>query len=296
MRRCLSHTTLPFGKYGPQTFQPIEDDNDRVTWQYLTSIKGQTVHIPAKTFDEVPLSYLDWLSGQDYVNYGWLRERLTAYLSRPVIQRELMTELRLTARVELGPDLKPTGRLIEDTLEPDDSYEPLFICHPDRNTRLMVTCEIAKTQQRREPMPKEYIPELDPDEAPMTPMRAWETIADAAVKLEQVETPDDFTEFHRIRDLHLLNRALGKMHGNFHARAKLREAYRTAKLRSEAYREPEPIEEEAPIKRGRRRKLKVRRRRLKHALAIVSIEQLNAERQPTQKEFAELFREVAMAR
>jgi hypothetical protein len=116
------------------------------------------------------------------------------------------------------------------------------------------------------------------------------------VKLEQVETPDDFTEFHRIRDQHMLRKALNKMLGNFYARARLREAYRTAKLRSEAYGEPEPIEEEAPIKRGRRRKLKVRRRRLKHALAIVSIEQLNAERQPTQREFAELFREVAMAR
>src|SRR5262245_6715858 len=89
MRRCLSHTTLPFGKYGPQTYQPIDDEQGNIRWQYLPSTKQQTIHIPAKTFDEVPLSYLDWLSGQSYVNYGWLRERLTAYLTRPVIKREL---------------------------------------------------------------------------------------------------------------------------------------------------------------------------------------------------------------
>src|SRR5262245_40749971 len=85
MGRCLSHTTLPSGQYGPQTYARISDKQ----WAYRPAQKGEPIAIPAKTFDEVPLGYLDWLSGQSYVSYGWLRSRLTAYLTHPAIQREL---------------------------------------------------------------------------------------------------------------------------------------------------------------------------------------------------------------
>jgi hypothetical protein len=57
------------------------------------------------TFDALPLRYLDWLSGQDWL-YGEFRERLTRYLKNPAIQRELE---------DLFPD------------PDDDSRRPLFM-------------------------------------------------------------------------------------------------------------------------------------------------------------------------
>ncbi len=55
----LSSTRLPFGKY------------------------------QGLTFDDAPLSYLDWLSGQPWCDYGEFRTKLSKYLLHPVIQKEL---------------------------------------------------------------------------------------------------------------------------------------------------------------------------------------------------------------
>lgn len=52
------------------------------------------------TFDQIPLSYLDWLSGQDWL-WGELRHRLTLYINRPVIWRILEEQFQ-------DPDLKPS--------------------------------------------------------------------------------------------------------------------------------------------------------------------------------------------
>ena len=47
-----------------------------------------------KTFDEIPLKYLDWLSGEfDEIQDVELRERLTQYLTHPTIAKELEDEL-----------------------------------------------------------------------------------------------------------------------------------------------------------------------------------------------------------
>src|SRR6516162_2779136 len=94
-RPCLSHTRIPFAatcwvaedellgladrRMRNSTGRLIRDQYGR----YLVSLKNAT-------FDECPLRYLDWLSGQGWL-YGTFRTRLTAYLTHPCIERELET-------------------------------------------------------------------------------------------------------------------------------------------------------------------------------------------------------------
>ena len=118
-RPCLSHTVLPFGQYAGQTF------------------------------DDVPLGYLDWLSGQPWMSYGPLRKRLSLYLTHPCIQRELD---------ELFPDYE------------DDSRKPAFT--------------VQGTYTRREPMPKGDDEPWDWRPTPMRPGRAWAIVADAFLVFE----------------------------------------------------------------------------------------------------------------
>ena len=60
--RSIEQTIVPFGKF-----------------------KG-------RPFDEIPLGYLDWLVGQDWL-FADLREQLGRYLSHPTIAQELEREL-----------------------------------------------------------------------------------------------------------------------------------------------------------------------------------------------------------
>lgn len=46
-----------------------------------------------KTFDEVPLSYLDWMSGECDLRDPEFRRALTEYLNHPTIAGELEREL-----------------------------------------------------------------------------------------------------------------------------------------------------------------------------------------------------------
>lgn len=62
----LSKQKMPFGKYGP----------NRATGE------------PAKTFDQVPLTYLDWLVGQEGL-YPDFRLKLETYLKHPTIAKAL---------------------------------------------------------------------------------------------------------------------------------------------------------------------------------------------------------------
>ncbi len=169
--RCLSHTQIPFdGTVWMDTSEPefrtlqpfiIRTKNGAVRdphGRYLVSLKG-------RTFDEVPLRYLDWLSGQKWV-YGPFRRRLTLYLTKPCIKRELEA---------LFPDPE------------DDSNTPAFM--------------VQHQYTNREPMPKEdtepwnWIPEK------MTRTRAWQIIVDLLILTESlpqlVEVPIlDFHEIH----------------------------------------------------------------------------------------------------
>jgi len=178
-RLCLSHTVMPIGQYAD------------------------------KTFDEIPLGYLDWLSGQDWLSYGTLRKRLTAYLTHPCIQRELD---------ELFPE------------EWDDSRTPIF--------RVPFT-------QRREPMPKEFVPDLDEEtreeSTRFTPGSAWSFVADTIESLETITDPNDFLAINRTK-LHQAVQLLGKM-GAYTAIRTLREAYRTCRLRLQAIRSPYTLQE-----------------------------------------------------
>lgn len=45
-----------------------------------------------KTLSEIPLTYLDWLIGQDWL-YESVKEKIENYLKTPSIQRELEREL-----------------------------------------------------------------------------------------------------------------------------------------------------------------------------------------------------------
>lgn len=250
MKRCLSHTTLPFGQYGPSLFGRLNGKWGRYPAR-TAGLEEPTSPKPGQTFDEVPLGYLDWLSGQSYVNYGWLRDRLTQYLTRPVIVRELE---------EIFPDVE------------DDSRQPAFspIGNPKsyRNRDVIryfvtaadvigslscpdgqgCTAEFQLGQvlereqslpltkfvgtQRREPMPKPEEAETQVLYGRMTPQECWDVVAEALLELEAATTEEDFQEFHRVRKMHRLSRALETMYGNFYARAKLRAAYREAKART----------------------------------------------------------------
>ncbi len=76
-------------------FAPLPDDDGRFpNGRPLTDSAGRClVAVGGCKFEDIPLRYLDWLSGQPWV-YGELRQRLTAYLTQDVIQRELDAEFR----------------------------------------------------------------------------------------------------------------------------------------------------------------------------------------------------------
>lgn len=138
---CLSGTVMPFGES-----------------------KGQQ-------FDTIPLGYLDWLSGQDWL-YGQLRDRLTKYMLHPPIKQEVDSLFPL-------PDTQP------------DNFKP--------------------THQRREPMPKtpeQPQPDLEPEEVSdvnfkrsmwkkfkgQIPTELWLEAATLLVVLEQMSDPNDLFE------------------------------------------------------------------------------------------------------
>jgi hypothetical protein len=68
-------------------------------------------------FDEIPLRYLDWLSGQPWV-YGELRQRLTAYLMQDLIQRELADQFR-------DPELEATDFTMVGQFDPKWHGQPM---------------------------------------------------------------------------------------------------------------------------------------------------------------------------
>lgn len=107
-RRCtkpnctpLSATKIPFG--GTVWVDPLETRGDKAGFvnrhldrrirdkagRVIRNSFGQNlIDIKGLTFDEVPLGYLDWLSGQPWL-YGPFAHRLSLYLSHPAIQKEL---------------------------------------------------------------------------------------------------------------------------------------------------------------------------------------------------------------
>lgn len=125
----LSFTRMPFGKYLDEPF------------------------------DAIPLSYLDWLSGQDWL-YGDLRKRLTRYLNKPCIQQELEA---------LFPD------------PDDDSRKPAFT--------------VASTYTRREPMPKADDEPRDWQPTLLRRFQAWELAADILQAIEDAECVEDLPEW-----------------------------------------------------------------------------------------------------
>lgn len=112
-----------------------------------------------KVFDQIPVGYLDWLSGQNWL-YGELRKRLTLYLTRPSIQQLLD---------ELFPE------------EWDDSRKPVFT--------------VQGTFTNREPMPKADNEPWDWQPKKPSLMQAWETAADYLFKFETAEDPNDLLGF-----------------------------------------------------------------------------------------------------
>src|SRR5262245_25906601 len=95
-----------------------------------------------KAFDEVPLSYLDWLSGQDWL-YGTFRKRITAYILHPTIQREL-------EELFPDPDTKPdnfTPSYQRREPMPKDNPLPAFSVEPDANEPTQAERLALRTKQ-----------------------------------------------------------------------------------------------------------------------------------------------------
>jgi hypothetical protein len=86
-----------FLKLGPDR-RPIEDEHGR-----------RLVAVGGCRFEDIPLRYLDWLSGQPWV-YGELRQRLTRYLRQDHIQRQAADEFR-------DRELDDSGFTIQDSLK-----------------------------------------------------------------------------------------------------------------------------------------------------------------------------------
>ena len=303
MKRCLSHTTLPFGQYGPLTFKKHRKTSK---WGYWPTTKGEDVHRRPHKLDEVPLSYLDWLAGggefigEDEIPCkdsrspngkgklriefngsiplfeGWFKQRLFAYLTRPVIQRELEALFQ-------DPD--------------DDSRKRLFYVSDVPPGQLLSAPEGLRTSQRREPMPKtpgfdvrfnygtkKWVQvddaQLDPEDRPLSATQAWDVVADAINAYESMTDINDFLDM----DTPLIARAVQAVGQwfNFSAIRALRDAYRTCKLRLQvlrtqpAYdRQPEWTAPAGKRRPGKRLKsLRIRRRRLNNTMAITSIERI----------------------
>lgn len=125
----LSETKLFFGKYAQQTF------------------------------DETPLEYLDWLSGQPWV-YGALRHRLTKYLQHPPIQREL------------------------ERLFPDSETEP---------TNFEPSQFLRKHKWHGQTIPRQY---RDPPTKTRGQQwkEAWERAADYLDRFQTAEDPNDLLD------------------------------------------------------------------------------------------------------
>lgn len=105
----------------------VIDGHKDVPLDTLSKVKipfGQYANMP---FDQIPLSYLDWLSGQPWMEYGWLREALTRYLTHPTILRELDAEFRSTD--EWGNQLDVTEVFVpsEQTSKHFNLGQPEFI-------------------------------------------------------------------------------------------------------------------------------------------------------------------------
>src|SRR5262249_46243647 len=118
-------------------------------------------------FDEIPLEYLDWLSGQKWV-YGMLRNRLTLYLNYPPVQLEL-------------------DKLFPDKELESSGFEP---SHAMRHKWHGQTIP----KQPSEPKTKT---------AGQVWKEAWEEIADIIMKLDSMEDPNDFLDLDipRIKDI-----------------------------------------------------------------------------------------------
>ena len=161
LRRCLSHTVIGFGQYR------------------------------FRTFDEVPLAYLDWLSHQDWLDLNTVfATRLLAYIAHEPIARMI-------------EDLFP----IADTASRDETF----------------------TKQRREYMPREERQppaDLEPQEKPLPTQtnRLWLLAADLLSQLELASDPNDLFEFDFPALAHVC-KLLPQ------AAAKLREAYRQTRAR-----------------------------------------------------------------
>lgn len=78
---------------------------------YRNAVAGQDynqdrINARGFTLDEMPLDYLDWLSGQQWV-YGYLRNALTSYLESPEIARELEEKFPIPDRADTDFDWQP---------------------------------------------------------------------------------------------------------------------------------------------------------------------------------------------
>src|SRR4051794_16217888 len=220
----------------------------------LISLKGLT-------FDEVPLRYLDWLSGDPLLGterirvngkwitrerrmqtYGQLRRRLSLYLSKPAIQHELD---------ELFPD------------QDDDSRQPLFVGNGGDQCSCLVndpradrwhgqTMPEDPTREGRffrkkladeEPLPEGWIV-INPqdvargykrviektDHEPSvtyesSKTKLWQRAAEYFLLFESISDPLDWQEKVVIGELRAITKAIPSI------KTKLAEAYKTAHVR-----------------------------------------------------------------
>lgn len=187
----LSFTRVPFGKYA------------------------------GEVFDTVPLGYLDWLIGQDWL-YGEFKKRLLLYINRPAIQRELE---------ELFPDPE------------DDSRRPLFFGSDPGPLSCKLDCPHRHRWHGQE-MPKALEPiDWQPPSHCQRWFAAWQTVADFIAFLDSCFQSEKY-DLHDLLELDFAALKAALPHVTPQAANKAREkyrAYRKALRRAKRYNAANPV-------------------------------------------------------
>lgn len=127
----------------------VIDGHRDVPLDVLSKVKMPFGQYVGFAFDRIPLSYLDWLSGQPWMEYGWLREALTRYLTHPTIVRELDREIESTDEWGNRLDVHEVFVPSEQTSRHFSLGKPEFIDPEEEAAE-------ERRQQRRVRPPKHY--------------------------------------------------------------------------------------------------------------------------------------------
>jgi hypothetical protein len=183
-----------------------------------------------KTFDEIPLQYLDWLSGFEvtervlwpdgyrtsthYLAYGFVRRALTKYLTMPAIEAELRQLFPEAGRGggSTNATFHNTSSQLSFMCEMDGGFDPSSTHDDHPGTAASRHREGERSKHRKDTERDIAIAYNRPRTRPDY-VKAWETLADLLNKLESVEhafyqdytrrTPDEMPQPQELLEIDL---------------------------------------------------------------------------------------------